>query len=283
MLPHAEGLSEDEMQKIARETNLSETAFVFPSDKAAARVRYFMPHKEIPFAGHPTIASAFMLALEEMIPRGEDVQRVDFEFNIGVLPVEIHRDAGGKPVYAVMSQQAPSYGPRADSREAAPCLGLDKDDFIEAAPIQVVGAGVPFLMAPVRSLEEVRRARMDRPKLASLLEAFEVDAAYLYCPGGVESNADLHGRLFSPANATEDPFTGSAVGGAGAHMAHHGLHPGPRLNVEQGHIMGRPGKGVVEVSGAAGHIETVKVGGAAVKVLDGFLEFGSREAVFKNK
>ena len=108
VLPAAEGLTDDQMQWIARETNLSETAFVLPSEKAAVRVRYFMPNKEIPFAGHPTIATAFLLAQEQTGP-AQTVSRLDFEFAIGVLPVEIHRDVDGRPVRVVMTQRPPFF------------------------------------------------------------------------------------------------------------------------------------------------------------------------------
>ena len=149
VLPEADGLTDDQMQKIACETNLSETAFVLPSEKAAVRVRYFMPYKEIPFAGHPTIATAFMLAQEGRVPAKEDVSRVDFEFNIGVLPVEIHWDANRRPVRAVMAQTAPTFGAVADPQDLIPSIGLHRKDLLDSGPIQVVSTGVPFLIIPL--------------------------------------------------------------------------------------------------------------------------------------
>jgi trans-2,3-dihydro-3-hydroxyanthranilate isomerase len=270
VVPVAEGLTDYQMQQIARETNLSETAFVLPSDKAAVRVRYFMPHKEIPFAGHPTIATAFLLAQDQTGPAAA-VSRVDFEFAIGVLPVEIHRDAGGRPVRVVMTQRPPEFGPRLDWREVATGLGLNRGDFLEGLPVQVVSTGVAFLVVPLAGAEALRRARMDRPRLQAVLERFPVDAAYLYCPGGVDADADLSGRLFSPAGSFEDPYTGAAVGAAAAHAVHHRLRPGPLLTVAQGHLLGRPGQGTVEILGPAHRIEGVQVGGAAVRTLEGFI------------
>ena len=271
VLPQADGLSDDQMQKIARETNLSETAFVLPSDQADLRVRYFMPWKEIPFAGHPTIATAFLLALEGMVPVGETVSRIAFEFEIGVLPVEIRWDFSGQPILAVMTQKQPSFGSRCPLQALAECLGLGEGDFLPAAPIQIVDTGVPFLLAPMKSLNGLRRARMDRIALQSLLKDFGVDAVYLFCLGGVERGTDFHGRLFSPAGGAEDPFTGSAVGCAGAYIVRHGLLSGPVLQAEQGHLIGRPGKGSVTVVGTAECIDAVRVGGTAVKTLDGFI------------
>jgi len=271
VLPEAGLLTAEQMQRVARETNLSETAFVLPSEKAAVRVRYFMPHREIPFAGHPTIATAFMLAQEGRIPAGRPVSCIDFEFNIGVLPVEVHWDRSGVPLRAVMTQKEPSFGVRVDPATLAECFELQTDDFLKEVPARVVGTGVPFLMVPVRGLDVLRKAHMHRSRLTSALSPLGVDAAYLFCQEGIDADADAHGRLFAPANAFEDPYTGSAVGALGAFMVRHELHSGPRITVEQGHLIGRPGKGIVEIIGPADGIRAVKVGGSAVRTLEGFI------------
>lgn len=269
VLPEAGCLTTQQMQQVARETNLSETAFLLPSEKADVRVRYFMPHQEIPFAGHPTIATAFLLALDGQAPGDRPISRIDFEFNIGVLPVEVHWDHSGQPLTAVMTQKAPSFGAQMDSAGLAEGVGLQPDDFLRELPAQVVGTGVPFLMVPVRGLDALGRATMHRSRLSSMLVPLGVNAAYLFCRQGIEADADAHGRLFAPANAFEDPYTGSAVGALGAFLVRHGLHAGLRITVEQGHLIGRPGKGVVDISGPADGIQEVKVGGSAVKVLEG--------------
>lgn len=271
VLPEADGLTDDQMQKIACETNLSETAFVLPSEKAAVRVRYFMPYKEIPFAGHPTIATAFMLAQEGRVPAKEDVSRVDFEFNIGVLPVEIHWDANRRPIRAVMAQTAPAFGAVADPQDLIPSIGLPRKDLLDSGPIQVVSTGVPFLIIPLIDMSSLRKARMDRSRLLSVLKDHQVDAAYLFSPGGIDPETDFHGRLFSPGGVSEDPFTGSAVGAAGAYAVRYGLLSGPELTVEQGHTVGRPGQGTVEILQTADQIVSVKVGGSAVRTLDGYI------------
>jgi len=269
VLPQAEGLTEAQMRKIAMETNLSETAFVFPSDKAAVKVRYFMPHKEIPFAGHPTIASAMMLAREGLLPLQLPVTTVDFEFNIGVLPVDIYLGEDDKPIKAVMTQQKPAFGHVLDKGDLAECLGIGEDDLLDDAPVQVVSTGIPFLMVPVRGLDVLEKVQVHPIRFRQVLENIGVDAAYLFCMGGFEPDADAHGRLFSSTIGTEDPFTGSAAGCMGAYIAHYGFRPGPFYTVEQGHIMGRPGTGVVEVQGSPDAIESIKVGGCAVKTMEG--------------
>jgi len=271
VLPEADGLTDDQMQKIACETNLSETAFVLPSEKAAVRVRYFMPYQEIPFAGHPTIATALMLAQEGRVPAKEDISRVDFEFNIGRLPVEIHWDANRRPVRAVMAQKTPTFGAVADSQDLIPSLGLHRKDILDSGPKQVVSTGVPFLIIPLTDMASLRKAQMDRPRLLPVLKDLQVDAAYLFCPGGFDPETDFHGRLFSPGGVSEDPFTGSAVGAAGAYAVRYGMLSGPELIVEQGHTMGRPGQGTVEILQTANQIVSVKVGGSAVRTLDGYI------------
>ena len=271
VLPQAEGLTDDQMQLIARETNLSETAFVFNSNEAAVKVRYFMPRKEIPFAGHPTIATAMMLAQEGLIPCGQSMAVVDFEFNIGVLPVEIQFDPTGKPLKAIMTQQKPSFGPMVDGTDLANCLGLEKKDFVEKGPLQIVSTGVPFLMLPVTEINVLEKVQIDRPVFESMLQRIGVDAAYMFCLDGFEPDADAHGRLLHSTVGIEDPFTGSAAGCMGAYIVHYGLRPGPNLKAEQGHLMGRPGQGTIEIIGPADNIESVKVGGCAVRTLEGVI------------
>jgi trans-2,3-dihydro-3-hydroxyanthranilate isomerase len=112
---------------------------------------------------------------------------------------------------------------------------------------------------------------MHRSRLTSVLSPLGVDAAYLFCREGIEADAEAHGRLFAPANAFEDPYTGSAAGALGAFMVRQGLHSGPRITVEQGHLIGRPGKGIVEIIGSADGIRAVRVGGRAVRTLEGFI------------
>ena len=271
VLPEADDLSDRQMQQIAMETNLSETAFILHSDKALVKVRYFMPHKEIPFAGHPTIATAMMLAQEGVIPDGQPLVMVDFEFNIGVLPVEIHLDTGGKPLKAVMTQQKPSFGSVAQGEDLARCFGIDEKDFIDDTPLQAVSTGVSFLMVPVDGIDILKKVQIDRSLFQPLLKRVGVDAAYMFCLNGVEQGSDTHGRLLSSGIGSEDPFTGSAVGCMGAYLAHYGLCSGRVFTVEQGHLIGRPGKGTVEIIGPPDDIASVKVGGSAVKTLEGVI------------
>jgi trans-2,3-dihydro-3-hydroxyanthranilate isomerase len=264
----AEDLSEEQMLAIARETNQPETSFVSHSKEADFRVAYFTPRQRIPFAGHPTLATAFLLALEGAIrPPGPAV--VKFQFDIGVLPVEVHFAADGHPQQAVMTQAAPVFSARIPAGEVAPGLGLAEADLLPAPSPQVVSTGVPFLMVPVRDLEILKKARMDRPRLAALLAGLKVPAAFLFCLQGFDPAADTHARFLDPNGTMEDPFTGSAAGAMGAYLVRYGLKNGPLLHIEQGHLLGRPGQGQLEVRGSGENIQGIKLGGSAVKTLEG--------------
>ncbi len=270
VLPDARELTDEQMQAIARETNLSETAFVLPSGKADWRVRYFTPQRELPFAGHPTIATAHTLTLEGLVPLIEPITRITLEFAVGVLPVDIEvRDR--RPVRVIMTQQQPVFGPRLGAQEVAAGFSLSPSDLRSDCDPQVVSTGVGFLIVPVRTLLVLERVTMARDALARLCDRAGVAAAYLFCPGGYAATAHTHARLMDPRGTFEDPYTGSAAGAMGAYIVRYGLLPGPTILAEQGHIIGRPGTGVLEIVGSPAGIESVKVGGEAVRVMEGQL------------
>ncbi len=268
VLPDAGGLSDAEMQAIAREANLSETSFVLPSSKADFRVRYFMPRGELPFAGHPTIATCWALAQEGRISLEEPVTRIRVEFNIGVLPVDIHV-AGGQPTRVVMTQQAPVFGAEFATEEVAPCFGLMKLDLRDDCTPTVVSTGVPFLIVPATGLSVLTRVRMHRDALSALCAKAGVSAAYMFCLGGFRYGADTHARLLDPKQSGEDPYTGSAAGAMAAYIVRNHLKEGTHLVAEQGHIQGRPGEGVLVVSGPPEAMDAVYVGGEAVRTMEG--------------
>src|ERR1035437_5587130 len=255
VLPKAEGLSDEQMQAIARETNLNETSYVLSSDKANFRVRYFTPRNEIPFAGHPTIATAFLLAREGYISLQEPVTRITLEFKIGVLPVDIEVK-NGKPQRVIMTQQPPTFGMTFDAQEVAPCLGLQVGDLRSDCPSQVVSTGVAFLIVPVREVSVLGKVKMDREALAKLVDKAGVSAAYLFSLGGFKEEADTHARLFDPRGTSEDPYTGSAAGAIGCFVIRYGLKKGPVLRAEQGNFVNRPGEGLLEIKNSPDKIES---------------------------
>jgi len=271
VLSDARGLTDAEMQSIAREMNLSETAFVFPSDKADFRFRYFTPATEIPLAGHPTISTAHVLVEEGRVSLKDGKAIFTMELNVGVLPVEI---AGreGNVTRVVMTQKKPTFGRTFEHAQVAAVFGLSAEDLDPRFPPQVVSTGTPQLMTLVKSLDVLRRIHADSHALEEFSRRGEFFSAHLFCLGGISPNADTHARHYAPeAGVAEDPFTGSASGGMGAYIVHYGIKPGTRFHIEQGHLCGRPGEGDVEVIGPRNDIQTVKVGGPAITVMRGEL------------
>ena len=271
VLTDARGLTDDEMQAIAAETNLSETAFVLPSERADFRARYFTPRRELPFAGHPTIATAFTLAEEGLVKLAGPVTPLRLELGVGIIPVEIYSRDGKTPDRVVMTQQKPVFGPAFTAAETAPCFSLDVSELLTDPAPQVVSTGVPFLIVPVRDVAALQKVRVHRDALGALCARAGVNAAFMFCLGGYTGEADTAARLLDPQGTSEDPYTGSATGCLGALVVQYGLRPGPHLVAEQGHPLGRPGRGELEIVGPPGEIQAVRLGGEAVRSLEGRL------------
>ncbi|UCF97096.1 MAG: PhzF family phenazine biosynthesis protein [Spirochaetaceae bacterium] len=276
VVPQAEGLTEQQMQLIARESNQPETSFVLGSTKADFRVCYFTPRHRIPFAGHPTIATGFLLAEDGRIQAGKPAV-VDFEFDIGVLPVQVYFHDSGAPSKVVMCQGEPVFGKEYGGDEICPCFNLEQAELLQQLPAQVISTGVPFLIVPVRDLEVLKNVEMDRPRLRELLHRAGAAAAFLFCLQGFDEGSDTHARLLDPDGTMEDPFTGSASGCMGAYIIARGLKPGPVLNIEQGHLMGRPGEGELEIGRENDIITGIRLGGTAVKTLEGKINISAEE------
>lgn len=271
VVPDANGLSDEEMQSIAREMNLPETSFVLKSDKADFRVRYFTPRYELGFAGHPTIATSYMLALEGMTSLEKPVNTIHLEFNIGVLPVDLYAE-NGNPTSAVMTQGAATYDEIIELDEMAECFkGFTPADFADGVKPQICGTGTKFLIVAIKSLDKLATIEMNRDKLREVVERCGVNAAYVFTPYGYDPATGMHGRLCDPTGTFEDPFTGSAVGAAGAYMIHYGLTDANEIAVEQGNFVGRPGHGTLYIEHEGTEVKKVQLGGAAVKVSDGFM------------
>lgn len=285
VFPEADGLADDQMLKIAREMNLSETVFVLPprDEKTLRHLRIFTPAREIPFAGHPIVGTWNELAREGVVPLpegGNGWTRIHHEIGIGVLPVDIEfKD--GRPLQVVMTQGKFEIKGEIDDwqeqAEIARSLGLAREELDENLPIQVISTGLPFLAVPVRSLADLRKCRVNAALLTEIYERARSTGCYPFTRETIEiGEARAHARLFAPAdNIPEDPATGSAAGALGAYLVHHGASGAEsvegrvRFVIEQGDFMNRPSRIDIEVKGKLGAIDEVRVGGPSVVVARG--------------
>lgn len=279
VFPDASGVPPELMHPIAREFNYSETTFVLPpSDRShTRRVRIFTPGGEVPFAGHPTVGTAHVLASIGAIPLTGEVTRIVFEEQVGPVPVSI-RAQGGRPVFCQLSvAKLPEIGPPPPPpEELAAVLSLEPRDILggDFAP-QAVSCGLPFLIVPVRSLDAMRRARVRlEPWERALGQAWARDL-YVIAFGGERRGTDVRARMFGPGvEVPEDPATGSAAATLGGYLAARDQRGDETLRwtVEQGFEMGRPSILEIEVERAGGRTTAVRVGGNSVIVCEGRME-----------
>ena len=260
----ARGLNDAEMQAIAKEMNLSETTFLFPRDPETekargVRVRIFTVQEELPFAGHPTLGTAFALRGESNAPE------IALELNVGRVPVRFEsRD--GQPVFGEMTQVDPVFGLQHDRADVARATGLSVDDFHPSLPIETVSTGVPFTVAPLKSLAVLQNLRVDLHGATEYLEKSGGKFFYFVARETVDPSAGLHARMLFYNG--EDPATGSAAGCAAAWMvAHEVAEPDRQVLIEQGIEMQRPSRIFVRASRRDNRVVNVRVGGHAVEVI----------------
>jgi len=283
VFPDAHGLSDHQLQQIAREMNLSETVFVLPpTDQAAVvRLRIFTPTQELPFAGHPVLGTFYVLAQLGLVAATDGITRVMQECNIGLFPVELHAHEG-ELTRVVMTQPKPEFlGPVDDMEDVykiASALGLPKYAITDMKwPIEVVSTGLPVLIVPVRALTAVRSIQPDASAIMDVCDRFGANGIMVFTTVTVEPSATVHARMFAPSiGILEDPATGSASGALGAYLVQNGVvevAPTTDIVVEQGYEIERPSKILVRVESDDDIIKTVKVGGQCVMVVEGTLTF----------
>ncbi len=264
----AEDLSSGQMQAIAREMNLPETVFLSPSTHAASSLRYFTPHKELPFAGHPTIGAVHAMCKEGLIVTCSPELTVRLDLPNGAMSVSIEtmRERGPR---IIMTQPAPTRGALVSPSESMEALHLDRKQLVGDPAPQVRGVGVPFLMIGVRDASILMSISPDWPLLRQLCRQADCDALYIYAPDERSFDVDLSARLLDPFAEFEDPFTGSACGAMASLALEASLVKSRELVVQQGESVGRIGRASVDLSC---HDGTIRVGGSAVVVLTGYLE-----------
>jgi trans-2,3-dihydro-3-hydroxyanthranilate isomerase len=279
-------LTDAEMQALAKEMNLSETTFILPRDSVTerergVRVRIFTVQEELPFAGHPTLGTAFALRGRGDEDRGDKI-RVDenrggemkngaveivLELNVGKVPVSFEDSSDG-PAFGEMTQVNPTFGIQHEREAIARATGLRSEDFDDSLPIETVSTGLPYTVTPLKSLAVMRNLQIEPKRATEYLAQTDGRFFYFVTRETVDREARLHARMLFYNG--EDPATGSAAGCTAAWMVAHGVaKPDERVLIEQGIEMNRPSRIFVRASRSDNRVVNVRVGGNAVEILRG--------------
>ncbi len=256
-----------EMQQIAREMNFSETTFILsdePKDDGYD-VRIFTPREEVPFAGHPTLGTAFLIRNEILSGK---VEKVTLNLRVGRIPVTFASDGSGE-----MRQKAPVFGARHEAQSLAEVLGLEADEIDPRFPIQEVSTGLSFFIVPLKNLEILKRAKVNLEKYYRLIAHTESKGVLVYAPEGQFPGDKISVRVFVDYfGVPEDPATGSANGCLAGYLSHHCVLGSGLVDIHagQGYEIGRPSRLHLRAEPNAGGID-VFVGGEAVIVARGEL------------
>jgi trans-2,3-dihydro-3-hydroxyanthranilate isomerase len=280
VFPDARGLSDRQMQTLAREMNFSESTFILPAEAPGTdvRMRIFTPGSELPMAGHPTIGSTFALAHEKVIAAGRD--RFVFGLGVGPTPVEL-RWRDGTLDFAWMDQRPPDFrAPAVPRHDVIKAAGVDSSAVDGTQlPIEEISCGVPFLFVPCATRADVDRAEPDMSAMRALKSAFPSDhiGVFVFSTEPVEPQVTAYSRMFAPGlGVAEDPATGGASGPLGSYLVKHKLVAPDRAHDMvslQGVAMGRPSRIYMTIaSDANGAITRVQVGGKAVRIGKGEIE-----------
>lgn len=263
--------SDELMQKIAKEMNYSETTFIVSEQEqdGGYAVRIFTPQEEIPFAGHPTLGTAYIIQQE--IIRGQ-LSRVILNLKAGQIPVDFNYQ-NGEPGYLWMTQLPPVFGEIFDAASASAMLNLKETDIDARFPIQAVSTSTPFILVPLVSLDAVKRARLNVEIYLKFIADIPAKAVLLFAPETYHSQNDMNVRLFADYfGVPEDPATGSANGCLAGYLAKYRYWGEPKIDtrVEQGYEIGRPSLLLLRAEDRGDKIH-VQVGGRVVPVAHGNL------------
>jgi trans-2,3-dihydro-3-hydroxyanthranilate isomerase len=266
---NARGLTSRMMQAIARETHFSETTFILGQKPylGGYDVRIFTPEEELPFAGHPTLGTAFVIQ-RSIIRR--PVAKVVLNLKVGQIPVEF-KDPGKKQDILWMKQLPPTFGKRFTAAKTARALGLDERDMDGRFPIQEVSTGVPFVIAPIRTLGAMRKIETDRAHFRTVLKGARARCILVFCAETYSRVNDLNVRMFAPLyGIPEDSATGSANGCLAGYLVEHRYFKRDRidLRVEQGYEINRPSILYLKARKITRQIQ-VYVGGKVILVAEG--------------
>jgi len=263
------GLSDAEMQEIAKEMHFSETTFILSEERrnGGYDVRIFTPEHEIPFAGHPTLGTAYVIQ-QEIIK--EPVETVVLNLKVGQIPVTF-KYSGEQIDILWMKQINPTFGVVFDPLSLSQVLRIDEGEIDIRFPIQEVSTGTPFIMVPLKSLNGVKQAEVDKTKYFSLIKNIDAKAILVFCRQTLSEDNDLHVRVFVDYyGIPEDPATGSANGCLGGYLVKHRYFGNDYIDirVEQGYEIGRPSLLFLKAEKKEGKID-VLVGGKAIMIAKG--------------
>jgi trans-2,3-dihydro-3-hydroxyanthranilate isomerase len=275
VLPDARGLSQAQMQQVAREFNFSESSFVFPAEAGhTRRVRIFTPTMEVPFAGHPNVGIAFALASAGELGPLDPPITVTFEEKAGLVAVTIERRGAGLVWCEVAAPEALSLGEAVDVAAVAAALSLAPEDVRTAThPPRVASVGLPFLVAELSDRGALARARVHAPGLDALVAAGVTPDLFVYVRSRDEF--DIRARMFAPLDGVpEDPATGSANCALAAMLAQGDAKADGsfRWRIAQGVEMGRPSLLEARAEKRDGAVVAALIGGASVLVAEGWIE-----------
>jgi trans-2,3-dihydro-3-hydroxyanthranilate isomerase len=283
VFPDAADLTTEEMQKVAREMSLSETAFALaPTDpKAQVRIRFFTPTQEIPFAGHPTLGTIFILAQKGRFPLIEPVTRIHSQTEIGILPVdlcvkngEIQKVVMVQPKHTILAKLESEQ----DFLHLAAGLSIHMNQiFRDRFPVEVVSTGFPVMIVPLRSLTAVKEIQIKTTLIEEICARHRAHGVMVFSLITVQPTSNVHTRMFAPSiGIIEDAATGSASGALGAYLVRHRavtVRPTTYITIEQGYEVDRPSTIYIQVDSYGQEITEVRVGGEVIIVLEGVLTF----------
>jgi trans-2,3-dihydro-3-hydroxyanthranilate isomerase len=261
----ANELSSEEMQQLARETNFSETTFILQDEPhdGGYNVRIFTPGEEVPFAGHPTLGTAHIIRSEIL---NGNADSVILNLKVGKIPVTCGRDG-----YSWMKQIEPEFGKTHSAQDLAAILNLSMDAIDSRFPVQEVSTGLPFFIVPLRTLDALKGAKVDRDRYFALTKDSWAKGILVFCPQAHESRNDLSVRVFVDFfGVPEDPATGSGNGCLAGYLVKHRYFGTDKVDLrsEQGYEIGRPSLLLLKAEETGGRID-IRVGGKSLIVARG--------------
>jgi len=276
IFPDARGLTDAEMQALAREMNLSETTFILPRDAATEaregkKVRIFTVEAELPFAGHPTLGAALYLYASE----SKKLAEITLDLKAGKIPVRFTANSGNTggdrvdgQVFGEMRQRDPEFGTPLSTEDVARVIGIAVDEIPSEWPIQPVSTGLTFTIVPFRNRQTLSDLKFSYIQAAEFLKKTGANFFYFLCPERREGQLKARARMFFYGG--EDPATGSAAGCAASWMVQHGVaKTDEQVVIRQGVECRRPSEMHVRATREGGRVSNVRVGGYAVEILRG--------------